>query len=61
MPPVTLGILGANARAYMYDRVGIVAGYRKIEPVYRGTRHTCKKYIGICLHVQILKWMMKFM
>jgi hypothetical protein len=41
MPPITLGILGANARAYMCNRVGIVAGYRKIEPMYHSTGHTC--------------------
>ena len=59
MPRVTIGILGANARAYMCNRVGIVVGYRKIEPMYYSTGHTYKhKYIGI--HVQIVKWM-KFM
>ena len=30
MPPITLGILGANARAYMCNRVGIVAGTVKL-------------------------------
>ena len=38
MPIVTLGLmLGHN---YTYGRVGIVAGYRKIEPMYRSTGHT---------------------